>query len=180
MVTALSERKRELEVPAKNGKRIEAIIRKGLYLKNKSNEIKQATEKNNARLIPHAENLTAKTGLKSAVFKSEDGKVTVKFNESIVYDEKDMDHIKAVLGPIFTQMFHEVPRFAVNPEDIPEIKERLGLEFKRLVKVQKTHKHTKALLNLISDGDNEVARELRNHISVEPKKPTISYETVVE
>ena len=180
MVTAAGTRKKELEVPAKNGKRIEIIIRKGLYLKNKSNEIKQATEQNNERLIPHAENLTAKTGLKSAVFKSEDGKVTVKFNESIMYDEKDMDHIKTVLGPVFTQMFHEIPSFAVNPEDIPEIKERLGHEFKRLVKVQKTHKHTKALLDLISDGDNEVARELRNHISIEPRKPTISYETVTE
>jgi len=180
MVTALGARKKELDVPARNGKRIEIIIRKGLQYKQRIDGLKLATVQNNERIIPHAENLAAKTGLKSAVFKSEDGQVTVKFNESVSYDEKDMDHIKTILGPVFTQMFHEVPSFAVNPEDIPEIRERLGFEFKRLVKVQKTHKHTKALLDLIYDGDNAVARQLRNHISIEARKPTINYDTVKE
>lgn len=180
MVKAVGVRKKELSVPAKNGSRIARIIKRGLQLKQRLEETRQSIEKNNQILLPHAENLTAKTGLKSAVFKGDEGMVTVKFSESISYDEKDMAAIKEILGPIFTQMFHEVPSFAVNPEDIPEIMKRLGKDFNRLVKVQTTHKHTKSLLDILSDGDSEIAKKLRVHIMIEANKPSVSYESITE
>ena len=180
MVKAVGTRKKELPVPQKNGNRITGIIKRGLQLKRRLEETKQNIEKNNQILLPHAENLTVKTGLKSAVFKSEEGMVTVKFSASILWDEKDMAAVKEILGPIFTQMFHEVPSFAVNPEDIPEIMKRLGRDFNRLVKVQTVHKHTKSLVNLISDGDSEIAKKLRTHIMIEAKKPSVSYESISE
>lgn len=180
MVTALGMRKKELEVPKKNGKRIERIIKRGIVLKQRFEDIKQQIEQNNQALLPHAENLTMKTGLKSAVFKSIDGMVTVKFSDSVVYDDKDMKTIREILGPLFIQMFHEVPKFAVNTEDIPEIMKRLGKDSKRLIQVQATFKHTKELLSILSDGDSDLSRKLRDYIFIEPKKPSITFENVSE
>jgi len=175
-VTALTRGRKEVSVPKGHDRKIDAIIRKGLQLKARLVLTREAIETNNDRLIPYAEQLAGSTGLKSAVFRGSQGTVTVKFNERIVYDEKDMAKIKTALGPIFSQMFHEVPSFAVNPEDIPEIKEKLGADFDRLVQQQATFKHTMELAGLIADGDSETAKRLRDFISIETKKPTVSYE----
>lgn len=180
MTVALGSRKKEIPVPSKNGNRIGRIIKRGVSLRRRLDELKVMIEKNNEVLLPHAEHLREKTGLKSAVFKSADGVVTVKFSESITYDEKDMGEIKGILGPVFTQMFHEIPSFAVNPEDIPEIKNQLGKNFDRLVQTQYAHRHTKDLVNLIADGDSETAKKLREKISIETKKPSVSYEAAGE
>lgn len=179
-VEAEGTQKKKLPVPTKNGNRIASIIRRGLNLIQKLEASKQAIEENNKQLIPHAENLTEKTGLKQAVFKSEDGKVTVKFGENISYNDDDVAKIKGILGPIFGQMFHEIPGFAVNIEDIPEIKKRLGADFGRLVAEQKTYKHTPDLLKLIADGDSDIARRLRDVIRIEAKKPSVKFETLVK
>jgi hypothetical protein len=180
MVVAVGKQKKEVDVAEQNGNRLERIIKKGLQLKERLDKIKVEIEKNNQLIIPHAEHLIEKTGLKSATFKSADGMVTVKFTESISYEDKDMQTIKEILGPIYTQMFHEVPSFAVNPGSIPEIQKMLGKDFGRLVQVQATYSHTKNLLDILADGDSEVARKLRDFVQIVVKKPTITYETVKE
>ena len=180
MVVAIDKGKKELEIPGKNRLRIAQIIKRGIQLKKSMEGVRQNIEKNNQSLIPHAENLAEKTGLKSAVFKGIEGTVTVKFTETIRYEEKDIGTVKEILGPIFTQMFHEIPSFAVNPENIPEIKKLLGKNFDRLVHIQATCKHTKALIDILSDGDSEVSRKLRDFVFIEPRKPSVSYDPVTE
>lgn len=176
MVTALTRGKKEVDVPQKDGRVIDNLINKGLQLKTRLEVTKEAIEANNGKIIPFAEELAGSTGLKSAVFRGSKGTVTVSFRDGIVYDPQDMDAIKSILGPVFTQMFHEVPSFAVNPEDIPEIRKRLGKDFDRLVQVQASYKHTKELTDLISNGDSATAKEVRKFVTIEAKKPTVSFE----
>lgn len=178
MTKALGNRKKEVELPKKTGNRIGTIIRKGLSLKRSIATINTKIKENTEAIIPFAAIQAEMTGMKSATFRSEDGEVTVKFGEKITYDEADIPKIKAILGPIFDQMFHTIPTFAVNTEDIPEIEQHLGRDFSRLVQKQETVRHTKDFLALIADADSPISKKVRDFVSVQATKPAVSFDTV--
>jgi len=177
-VVGIGARKKEFDIPTKNSRKIAQIIKEGVQLKKQLEEIKHQIEANNQRLIPHAENLAGISGQKTVSFKSHNGLVTVKFGDTIIYEEKDIPKIKGILGPLFDQAFSRETSFAVNITDIFEIKKLLGKNFEKLIKEQTTHKHKKNLRDLLSDGDNEISKKLRAVIMIEAGKPSISFETV--
>lgn len=174
---AVLERKREEEIedPRKAAK-IRGLIRQALALKKKIETAQAKLLTTNEALRPFAEDLRTITGLQTATFKVDEGQVVVKFGEKIGYEAKDMQYIKEILGPVFAQAFHVVPSFAVVPENIPEIKKKLGSDFDKLVKVQETYKHTDALKAYVTDGDSVIGKKLRSYVTVEPCKPSFSYE----
>ena len=167
----------EADVLKKDDRAIISIIKKGIALQSRSNKIKQDIEENNKRLIPYAEDMAGTTGLKQAVFKSADGKVEVKFTDSINYEEKAMGTIREILGPLFGTFFTRITSYALNVEDIPEVKQRLGKKYRKLVREESVHKHTKRLRDLLSNGDDQVVKELRNFVSIEEKKPSVKFES---
>lgn len=169
------KREEEIEDPRKAAK-IRGLIRQALALKRKMETAQAKLAETNAALLPFAEDLRTITGLQTATFKADEGTVVVKFAEKIGYDTKDMAKIREVLGPVFAQVFHVVPSFAVAPESIPEIKKKLGADFDRLVKVQETYKHTDALKAYVTDGDSAIGKQLREYVTIEPCKPSFSYE----
>jgi hypothetical protein len=178
MTVALGFRKKEIELPSKTGSKIGTIIKEGLSLKRSLSAINTKIKDNNEAIIPFAETHVAKTGMKSATFRSEEGEVKVLFGERITYDEADIPKIKAILGPIFDQMFHTIPSFAVNTEDIPEIEQRLGRDFPRLVQKQEKFVHTKDFLALIADADSPISKKVRDFVSVQASKPAVSFDTL--
>jgi len=180
MAKALLKGNKEVDVLKKDDRAIIGIIRKGIALKRMVERNGQKIEENNQRLLPFAEELSGSTGMKSAVFKSADGKVTVKFTDSINYEEKAMGTIKEILGPLFGRFFSREASYILNIEDIPEVKKLLGKNFERLVREESVHKHTKIIRDFLTDGDNETAKELRNFVSIEPKKPSVDFESYSE
>ena len=177
-VIGIGARKKEFEVPPKNGRKIGQIIRKGVLLKQQLETTKQEIEKNNQLLIPHAENLAGMSGQKTVAFKDHNGLVTVKFGDTILYEEKDIAKIKTILGPVFDTVFSRETSFAVNMTDIPEIQKLLGKNYEKLIQEQTKHKHKTKLRGILSDGDSDVSKKLRDVISIEPKKPSVSFETM--
>ena len=177
-VIGIGAQKKEYEIPPKTGRKITQIIRKGVDLKQQLETTKQEIEKNNQLLIPHAEHLAGMSGQKTVSFKSHNGKVTVKFGDVIIYVEKEIPKIKEILGPLFDTFFSRETSFAVNLTDIPEIEKLLGKNFSRLIQEQTTHKHKTKIRTILSDGDSDVSKKLRDVISIEPKKPSVSFETV--
>ena len=178
MVKAVVRGKKEMEVDAKIAGKIRMCIRQGLVLKRKIELAKAALEVNNERLLPFAEDLRVTTQLTSSTFRSEDGEVTVKFSEALAWEEKDMPRIKAISGPLFTTLFHEIPMFAVNSEDIPEIQRKLGKDFERLVSQQSCFKHTPALKDILTN-ESTLGTKLGNYILVKPKAPSFGYTEAV-
>ena len=177
-VVGLGLRKQEVPIPKKNADRIGRIIRDGVRLRTQLETIKQAIEKNNELLIPHAENLAGVSGQKSVAFKSDIGIVEVKFSDAIKYLEKDMPKIKEILGPLFDQVFSTETTYAVNMTSIPELKKILKKKYDELIKEQDRYSHKKKLRDLLCDGDSEMTAELRKHVYLEPGKPTISFTEV--
>ena len=168
-------RGKELEIPKKNSQKIDRIIRAGVALKKRLAEVQAAIDRNNELIIPHAENLAAISGQKKVAFTSREGYVEVRFSDSIVYNEKDMKKIKELLGPIFDQAFSRETVYALNLTDIPEVKRLLGKDYEKLVKEQTWHKHKKYLRDMLTDGDSEVGKKLREVILISPNKPSITF-----
>jgi hypothetical protein len=176
MVRAVLRGKKEEAVSPKIAAKIRPLIKKGVTLITRLAQTKIAIEENNGKLLPFAEDLRVTTGLGFSIFKSDAGEVTVKFGDAINYSVKDMPKIKKILGPLFPKMFHEVPVFAVSLADIPEIKQKLGRDFDRLVSQDASYTHTKDLRELLCDGDSAVGKQLRDLVRIEEKKPSIGYE----
>jgi len=179
-VVGIGARKKEFDIPTKTARKIAPIIKNGIHLKQQQGLIKLGLEENNRLLIPHAENLAGISGQKKIGFKSPDGMVEVTFSESLIYNEKDIPKLKKILGPLFEQVFSRETTYAVNVVDIPEIKELLGKKYESLIKEQSSHKHKPKLRDMLSDGDSETAKKLRDVITIEPKNPAVKYETVVK
>jgi len=177
MAKALVKGNKEVDVLRKDDRAIISIIKKGIALKSRLETIKQEIQGNNDRLLPFAEELSETTGMKNAVFKSVDGKVTVKFSDSINYNEKAMGTIREILGPQFGRLFTRETSYILNIEDIPEVKKRLGKNFEHLVREESVHKHTKLIRDFLSDGDDETSKELRKFVSIEPRKPAVNFES---
>jgi len=166
----------EADVMKKDDRAIISIIKKGIALQSRLEKIRQDIEGNIQRLLPFAEELAGTTGLKQAAFKSADGKVDVKFNDSVCYEEKAMGTIREILGPLFGSFFTCTMSYSLNVEDIPAVKRKLGKKYARLIRETPVHKHTKRLRDLMSDGDDPVVKELRNFVGIEVKKPTVKFE----
>jgi hypothetical protein len=175
-VVGIGARKKKFDVPTKNARKIAEIIRDGVKFMKNLEVIKGKIEETKQRIIPYAENLAGISGQKTVAFKSVDGQVKVVFGDQIIYKEKDIMKIKAILGPLFDTAFTCTTTFAVNLVDIPEIKKKLGKDFDRLIQEQKTHKHKQKLRDLLSDGDSEVSKQLREVILIEAKSPSITFE----
>lgn len=176
MVEALTRNKKAVEVPAKDARPIDRLIKRGITLKTRLAVTKVAIEATNEKLLPYCEELAMSTGLKSATFRGTQGQVVAKFSEGILYESKDIPKIKEILGPLYTTAFHEVPSFSFNPADLPEIKKLLGKDFSRLFHMQLNVSHTDELKKLLVDGDSETSKKLRDYVSIESKKPSFSYE----
>ena len=179
-VVGIGAQKKEFDIPTKNARKIAQIIQEGVRLKKQSDEIKQQIEANIQQIIPHAENFASISGQKTVSFKSNNGLVTVKFGDTVLYEEKDIPKLKGILGPLFDQAFSRETLFAMNLTDIPEIQKLLGKNFERLIKEQSSYKHKPKLRGLLSDGDSKLSKELRKVIMIEAKKPSVSFETVTD
>lgn len=180
MTIAFGKGKKVISLPEKTGRKIAGIIKRGLALKAKTAQMKAEIEKNNASIIPFADKNREVTGLKSAVFKSDDGKVNVKYTSTVVYEEKDMPKIREILGPAYPLYFNEVPGFVVNGEDIPEITKKLGADTDRLVHRHNMISHTPRFVELLCDGDSKLGKQLRDLAYIRPNTPTVSYEPAKE
>ena len=179
-VVAIGTRNSEIDIPSKNADKIARLIKAGLKLKNLIEDLKQEIEKNNLNLIPHAENAMGITGQKKVIFRSQDGTVEITFSDTIKYQEKDMGKFRKVLGPLFDQAFTTDTSYAVSIVNIPELKAALGKKYDTLIKEQTTHKHRQKLRNMLSDGDSETSKKLRELVLIESKKPAISYKNVTD
>ena len=168
-------RAKEFEIPAKNSQKIDRIIKAGVALRKRLGEVQQAIEANNQLIIPHAENLAGISGQKKVGFQSKEGFVEIRFSDNIVYRESEMTKIKGILGPVFDQAFSRETVYALNLTDIPEIKRLLGKNYDQLVREQTIHKHKKKLRDMLSDGDSETSKKLREIILIEPNKPSITF-----
>jgi len=177
-VVAIGARNKKIEVPTKNANKIAILIKKGLKLLSTIDELKAEIENNNQLLIPHAENAMGITGQKKIVFTSDIGTAEITFSDAILYDEKNMEKFKKILGPLFDQAFTTDTGYAVNVVDIPELKKALGNKYETLIKEQTTHKHRQQLRDMLSDGDSETAKKLRELVLIENKKPSITYKNV--
>jgi hypothetical protein len=180
MLKAVLRGKKEDDVNPKHAAKIRPLIKKGVDLVKRLAQTKIAIEENNARLLPFAEDLRETTALSFSIFKSDQGMVTVKFSDVIVFEEKNIPKIKKILGGNFSKMFTENVTYSVNQENIPKIKERLGSDFELYFAETKTHTHTKELRALLCDGDSKEGKKLRDFVSIEPKKPTFGYEETVK
>ena len=178
-VVGIGARNKEFEIPTKNARKISPIISKGVKLIQQLEAIRQEIEKNNQLLIPHAENLAGLSGQKKVGFKSPDGIVSVTFSDSLLYSEKDIPKIKAILGPLFDQVFSAETTYAVNMVDIPEIRKLLGKNYETLIKEQTSHKHKTKLRDMLSNGDSETSKALRDVVTIEAKKPAVKFETTM-
>lgn len=176
---AMFPRKREEELDLRHAKAIMPLIKQGLDLVKKIAALKIKQADVNAKLLPWAEELREVTKMVSATFKSEDGAVVVKFSDSLVWDEKDMPRIREAAGPLFSTLFHEVPSFALNLDAIPEIKQKLGKDFDRLVVQRSNFKHTPELKKILCDGDSVTGKKLRDFICIAENKPVFSFEEPV-
>lgn len=168
-------RAKEIDIPAKTSQKVDRIIRAGVALRKRLNEVQQAIEANNLLIIPHAENMAGISGQKKVGFQSKEGFVEIRFSDNIVYRESDMTKIKVILGPVFDQAFSRETAYALNLTDIPEIKRLLGKNYDQLVKEQTIHKHKKKLRDMLCDGDSETSKKLREVILIEPNKPSITF-----
>lgn len=179
-VVAIGFRNREIDIPTKNADKIARLIKEGLKLKNLVEDLKQEIEKNNQLLIPHAENAMGVTGQKKVVFRSQDGTVEITFSDTVKFQEKDMEKFRKILGPLFDQAFITETSYAVSIANIPALKAALGKKYDTLIKEQTTHKHRQKLRNMLSDGDSETSKKLRDLVIIEDRKPTISYRNVTD
>ena len=178
-VVGIGARNKEFEIPTKNARKIGPCIKKGVQLIARAKTILNEIEENNKLLIPHAENLAGISGQKKVGFKSPDGIVSVIFSDSLLYEEKDIPKIKKILGPLFDQVFSAETTYAVNMVDIPEIRKLLGKDYETLIKEQTSHKHKTKLRDMLSNGDSETSKALREIVIIEAKKPAVKFETVV-
>lgn len=180
MLKALFRGKKEEVMSPKHVKAIMPLIRRAIAIMKKTAALKTELLEVNARLLPWAEELREVTKLTFSTFRSEAGNATVKFSESICWDDKDLPRIKAAAGPLFSQLFDEEVSFAVNTECVPEFEKRLGADFGRLVARQSRYKHKAALRDILCDGDNQTGKKLRKYIQIVPGKPSFSYEEAVK
>lgn len=180
MLKALFRGKKEEEMSLKHQRAIVPLIRKAVGLVKLASALKVRLAEVNEKLLPWAEELREVTGLQTSTFRCAAGTAVVKFSETIAWDDRDMIKIKAAAGPLFSQLFHEIPRFSLNMDAIPEIKRKLGADFDRLVVLTPSYKHTPALKDALCDGDSQVGKALRDYIKVVPGKPTFSYEEAVK